>query len=63
MRDLFNSLAAQAEKLAPLGSSQSNESFNNITTSKVPKSWYYGGSESQDYCVAAAVLQKNEGHV
>ena len=60
--DLFTALAAQSAKLSPLGSSQSNESFNNIATSKAPKTRHYGGSESQDFRIAAAVLPKNEGH-
>ena len=59
--DLFAGLAAQADRLAPLGSSQVNESLNNTVCSKAPKSRCYGGSESQDFRTAAAVLQKNEG--
>ena len=62
LTDLFGGLAAQAAKLAPLGSRQANESFNSIATSKAPKSRHYGGSDSQDFRIAAAVLQKNVGH-
>ena len=61
LTDLFGGLAAQAAKLAPLGSSQA-KSFNNIATSKAPKTRHYGGSDSQDFRIAAAVLQKNVGH-
>ena len=59
---VFHALAAHSERLAPLGSSQSNESLNNTITSKAPKSCCYGGSESHDFRTAAAVLQKNKGH-
>ena len=51
-----------AEKLAPLGSSQDNEALNNTIGSKAPKIRHYGSSESNDYRVACAVGQKNIGH-
>ena len=51
-----------AEKLAPLGSSQANEALNNTIGSKAPKIRHYGSSESNDYRVACAVSQKNIGH-
>ena len=51
-----------AEKLAPLGSSQSNEALNNTIGSKAPKIRHYGASESNDFRVACAVSQKNLGH-
>ena len=63
VEDLFNGLHSHAERLAPLGSSQANESLNNTITSKAPKSRHYGGSESQDFRTAAAILQKNDGNV
>ena len=59
---LFSDLAEQSSKLAPLGSSQVNEALNNTISSKAPKARRYGGSESQDFRTAAAVLQKNIGH-
>ena len=34
-----------ADKLAPLGSSQANESLNNTIGSKAPKIRHYGASE------------------
>ena len=37
-----------AEKLAPLGSSQGNEALNNTIGSKAPKIRHYGASESND---------------
>lgn len=49
-------------QLAPCGSSQSNESFNNTVCSKHPKSNYYGGSESHCFRVAFSVCQKNLGY-
>jgi len=48
-------------KLAHLGSSQANESFNNMVGSKAPKIRHYGSSESQDFRVAASVSQFNDG--
>ena len=54
--------AKNAEKLAPLGSSQANESLNNSVGSKAPKIRHYGASESNDYRVACAVSQKNLGY-
>ena len=59
--EVFDALASQAAKLAPLASSQVDESFNNAVCSKAPKARHYGGSESNDLRVAAAVLKKNEG--
>lgn len=53
--------ANNADKLAPCGSSQPNESFNRIVCSKHPKAQFYGASESMAYRVAAAVCQKNIG--
>ena len=49
LTNLFGGLAAQAAKLAPLGSSQAIASFNNIATSKAPKTRHFGGSDSQDF--------------
>jgi DNA polymerase III epsilon subunit-like protein len=63
-RGLENIMAcyiANASKLSPLANSQNNESANNIIASKAPKSRYYGGSESSDFRVAAAICQKNIG--
>ena len=51
-----------AGKLASLGSTQSNESFNRIVASKAPKAGHFSGSANLNYRVAAGVAQKNEGH-
>ena len=59
--DVFDVFAGNADKLAPMGSSQQNEALNNVILSKLPKTKFYGGSESNDFRVAAAVLQKNTG--
>lgn len=61
VEDIFSSLAADSEMLAPMGSSQANESFNNVVCSKAPKMRHNGGKVSKDLRVAAAVLQKNDG--
>ena len=42
-------------------SSQTNKSFHSTVGSKVPKVHFYGGSESSDQRVAAAVAQTNLG--
>ena len=54
--------ADNTRKLAPMGSSQHNESFHNTIVSKAPKSRHYGSSESNDLRVASAVCQQNIGH-
>ncbi|KAK3735622.1 hypothetical protein QZH41_007398 [Actinostola sp. cb2023] len=50
------------KKLSPLGSTQRNECINGIVGTKNPKKRFYGGSESSDYRVSAAVAQFNEGY-
>ena len=49
-------------RLAPCASTQVNESFNALVSTKCPKSRHYSGSSSIFYRVAAAVCQKNEGY-
>ena len=62
LQEIVEVYCQNAEKLAPLGSSQANEALNNTIGSKAPKVRHYGGSESNDYRVACAVSQKNVGH-
>ncbi|VDI68302.1 Hypothetical predicted protein [Mytilus galloprovincialis] len=52
----------RSSQLVDLGSSQSNENFNNIVASKAPKHRSYGGTSSLKARVSAAVLQKNKGY-
>ncbi|CAG2199318.1 unnamed protein product [Mytilus edulis] len=52
----------RSSQLVDLGSTQSNENFNNIVASKAPKNRSYGGTSSLKARVSAAVLQKNEGY-
>lgn len=54
LQEIMEVYCQNAEKLAPLGSSQANEALNNTIGSKAPKARYYGGSESNDYLVACA---------
>lgn len=54
--------AANSEKLATLGNTQGNESFNRLVPSKAPKANHYSSSCSLKNRVAASVLQKNKGH-
>lgn len=58
---IFERLACHADRLAPCGSTQQNESVNNIVRSKANKANHYGGSDSLTYRVHAAVCQKNIG--
>ena len=60
--NILSTFAANAEKLAPHGSSQRNEALNNTIGSKAPKIRHYGGSSSNDQRIAAAVAQKNIGY-
>lgn len=58
---LFERYASNAEKLANLGSSLQNESFNQMVSSKAPKAKHFGGSESLNIRVAASAAQVNDG--
>lgn len=62
LQKILDSFINSAERLLKMGSTQGNESFNNIVASKNPKNRFYGGSESTAFRVAAAVSQKNIGH-
>jgi len=59
---LFASYIKQSDRLACLGISQANESFNMTVASRAPKNKHYSGSKSLSYLVNQAVLQKNQGH-
>jgi len=50
------------QKLMTTGTSQTNESLNNVAWSKAPKSRNYNRSESFDFRMSTAVLQFNEGY-
>lgn len=50
------------KKIAPMSSSQKNESVNSVIGAKSLKIRYHGGSESNDFRVAAGVAQANEGN-
>ena len=50
------------EKLSQLGSSNCVENMNQQIARKAPKALHFSESESLDFRVSAAVLQKNEGH-
>ena len=58
---LFSIHAHNAARLAPLGSTMSNESWNNTVASKAPKNKHYSSSESLDFRLGAAACQKNIG--
>lgn len=62
IQKVFVSFANQAEKLAPCGSSQGNESVNRSIASTNPKALHYGGLSSSDIRVATAILKKNVGN-
>ncbi|CAC5357766.1 unnamed protein product [Mytilus coruscus] len=63
LENLFiKQMVPQSDKLSKLGSSQANESVNNIIALKAPKTKHYSSSSSLNYRVSSAVLQKNEGY-
>lgn len=53
--------ADNAEKIAPCGSSQANENFNNLVATKNLKYKYNASSEAFPFRLAGAVCQKNIG--
>ena len=55
--------AENAEKLAPLGSTQANESFNNMVAAKALKNRHYSDSESLCFRVGETVCVKNIGQI
>ncbi|XP_069135615.1 uncharacterized protein [Argopecten irradians] len=59
---LLRKYATKANELDSLGSTQYNESFNHMVSSKAPKRLFYGGSESLKTRVSATVCQKNDGY-
>ncbi|XP_024892136.1 uncharacterized protein LOC112467665, partial [Temnothorax curvispinosus] len=59
---LLSRFARNAEKIAPCGCTQANESLNNAVASKTPKARHYSASESLHYRVATSVCQKNDGY-
>lgn len=61
VKSAFDQLIEKAPELAPNGSTQPNESLNNIITSKAPKRIDYASSKAITYRCATGVLQKNEG--
>lgn len=58
---LLEEFASKADRIAPCGSSQNCESFNQMCITRAPKSRFYGSTPALNYRVSAAVLQKNEG--
>ena len=50
------------ERLACFSSTQTNESFSQLVSTKCPKARHYSGSASFSFRVAASVNQKNEGY-
>ncbi|XP_024870032.1 uncharacterized protein LOC112453480, partial [Temnothorax curvispinosus] len=61
LTQIFNRYIDCAEKLAECGSSQENESMNNIVASKTPKARHYAASESLSFRIGASICQKNLG--
>ena len=58
---IFSSFAKNAEKLAPCGSTLSNESFNNTVASKAPKARHYSGSEKSWFSCESSHMPKQCG--
>ena len=62
LADVFSKYKSHCKKIARLGSTQSNESLNNLIASKAPKEIHFSGSANLNYRVSAAIAQKNIGH-
>ncbi|XP_062590039.1 uncharacterized protein LOC134251653 [Saccostrea cucullata] len=62
LEKLFEKYADRATELVSMGSTQVNENFNHMVSSKAPKRMFYGGSDSLHSRVSATVCQKNEGY-
>ena len=62
LSSFFDNYIAKAKELSDLGSTQNNESFNNMVGVKVPKRVHYAGGPTLKYRVNQAVLQKNRGY-
>ncbi|XP_076103302.1 uncharacterized protein LOC143072308 [Mytilus galloprovincialis] len=62
LNNLVQTMIGRSKSLNDLGSTQSNESFNQLVSVKAPKSRHYGGSCSLQNRLSSAVLQKNEGY-
>ncbi|XP_062599938.1 uncharacterized protein LOC134261526 [Saccostrea cucullata] len=62
LEEMVETYKKRADQLVNMGSTQSNENFNFVVSSKAPKNRCYGRSRSLTHRVSAAVLQKNEGH-
>ncbi|XP_056006937.1 DNA polymerase III PolC-type-like [Ostrea edulis] len=62
LEKLFQKYAGKASELVSMGSTQVNENFNHMVSSKAPKRLFYGGSDSLQNRVSATVCQKNEGY-
>ena len=62
LEQLFASYRRKSGKLASLGSSQGNEAFNKLVSSKAPKTLHLSGSANLNYRVASSVAQQNQGH-
>ena len=57
--NLLSKYANKAEQISQCGSTQANESLNQVISTKNPKSKHYAASESLSYRIGAAVCQKN----
>ena len=62
LEQLFASYRRKSGKLASLGSSQGNEAFNKLVSSKAPKTLHLSGSANLNYRAASSVAQQNQGH-
>ena len=60
--DEYSTIDIVVNKLAPCANSQRNESLICTIGSKNPKTRFYGGSESNNFCVACGVVQANLGY-
>ena len=61
LKEVFERYTYHAEKLAPSGSTQIYESFNQMVAAKAPKARHYSSSESLSCRLEATICIENEG--
>lgn len=62
LEEIIAKYKSKADKLICLSSTQANENFNGIVSTKARKNHHVSGSESLDYRINAAAAQKNSGY-
>lgn len=61
LQSIINNLILEVKSIAPCGSTNINENFNHMVSSKAPKARHYSSTGSLQVRVASAVSEKNIG--